>query len=163
MAITPKHMPMPAHLVNLKPPTQADAVAEWERPHFGYGGNEPRTLEEFATRRGRKHELDNPTDDLKTLWEATKTQGIENAMIRLQRQYDGALQEKERIEANNAAVFAAEKAELRAAYLSQPGTTEADFERALPALLDAKRMQATLAGDTERQRAMDKMRNSIAL
>ncbi len=41
-------------------------------------------------------------------------------------------------------------AELRSAYLSQPGTTEEMFEKALPELLEARARQAALAGKSSR-------------
>jgi muramidase (phage lysozyme) len=45
-------------------------------------------------------------------------------------------------------------AQLRVNFLAQPGATLNDFERALPELLAESRKQATLAGDTEHQRAI---------
>ncbi len=49
---------------------------------------------------------------------------------------------------------------LRAAFLDQPGTTEVDFQQALPRLLERQREAAPLAGATQREAAKQTARAS---
>lgn len=53
------------------------------------------------------------------------------------------------------------KSELRARYLSLPGTTDADFETAYPTLLDEHRRQLMNDQSAADQRARDVMRNLV--
>jgi len=156
---------MPDHLTNLTPPTRADA----ERVRrYHASPPPPDRFEDTAI--GKRvaagtNGYGNPevAREARRKWEEQREAAITNTLMTLQREYEENVAAHDRIAATNAKAFEIEKQELRASYLNQPGATEADFEKALPALLEARRQQAVLnaSADWERQKAEFRSRSGI--
>lgn len=164
MSTTNTQIPMPAELLNLKPPTRADAI-EHLRTSYSYGPKQPERFED--TKRGQECAGSKWNQDYcvaeREKFNRLREQGIESSLIALEREYERKVAEKQRIEAHNAAVLEAETATLRQRYMESPGATEADFLNALPELLEAQRRQAALTGQSEQERMVDEMRPFISI
>jgi len=159
MAITPKHMPMPERLANLKPPTREDAINRVALLRRQSG-----VPMSFADSKIMRRAQESPSlypaqyiAEERRKFDDDFEMAVKDSTLTLTRLYEADLASRQHIEMNNAAVFQKEKDELRAAYLSQPGATDADFERALPGLLEAKRQQAVLNAGAEFERMKAEM------
>ena len=164
MPSAPRHTQMPDHLANLTPPTRQDAIKR--ATTIRRLRSLPCAWEETNTARQMAKGVEYPADfvaarrrDFDAEWE----NAIADAMTGLKRIYAHDLERKRGIEEDNEAAFTIEREELRHIYLGQPGSTERDFDAALPSLLAAKRQQATLSPDTETQRYRSQMRAKLAI
>ena len=156
MTTAPKFTPIPAHLADLKPPTRADA----ER--FMAYRTIPAPPSRFEdTETGKRvaaglNGYNSPAaaHEARKRWQDQRDAEVSDALTTLTREYERNVAARQQIEASNAAALAAQKDQLRTAYLATGGTA-AEFEAAFPALLEAERarqMTAT-AADWERQKA----------
>ncbi len=72
----------------------------------------------------------------------------DNAAMSLNAAYEREQQREAEAGARNQAALDAQIEQLKANYLSQPGATDADFDRALPRLLERQREDAALSASS---------------
>lgn len=152
---------MPSDLVNLKPPTRDEAISLMMRrsPEMARGFEGTTIGQQVAKGLYRPEKA----AELRAEFDKRREAQIANALWLLNGDYEQQLERKRQIERHNAAALAAEILPLRERYMEQPGATAEGFEKALPELLEAKRRQAALEGQTQVEEMMEKMRGSISL
>lgn len=164
MTMQPTWQAIPTELQNLTAPTRADAIAHLDSGH-GWQAPQPSRFED--TKRGKECAGSKWGQDFcvaeREKFDRVREQGIESSMIALTRQYDENVARRQRIEANNAQVLERETQTLRDRYMAIPGATEESFQKELPGLLEARRREAALSGQSAVERMADQMRPKISL
>jgi len=154
---------MPDDLRDLKPPTQdaVNGLAERLMTNAGF----PRRFEDSQVFKSGvwKHYDAAQQRERREKHADQLARYRETARAILTREYEARLTHKQRIEAVIAEEHAALVAELRRGYLSMPGASDADFQKALPDLLEAKRREAALNAPAREAAELEAAREALRL